>query len=89
MFFVYEILKSRIEMSFENLHDNDFPELFTNGTWFIKPDSQVEYHWRKTGVLLDSESEDVAMFIILPRLFIRLCLLFSLNNFLLMFCKFD
>ena len=65
--------------------DNDFPELFTNGTWFIKPDSQVEYHWRKTGVLLDSESEDVAMFIILPRLFIRLCLLFSLNNFLLMF----
>ena len=64
---------------------NDFPQLMTNGVYFINPSPDLEKKWRKTGVLLDSEPGNIAMFVILRRLLIRLCLLFSLNNFILMF----
>ena len=82
---IYDILKGYTKSYSECL--THFPDLMRNDSnlLIITPNPRTRKHWNSHNLLLYTESNDVPIIVITRRVLIRLFLLFSLNNSLVLF----
>ena len=80
---IYDILTGNIEAYSECL--SKFPDLMKKDPEKLYLSPEMEKDWKKSGLILNTEFNDVPLIVIFRRIFIRKSLLFSLNNDNIMF----
>ena len=66
---------------------NNFPVLMKSDKAIVYPLPGTREAWIGSGLMPNTESNDVPLMVVLKRMLIRLSLLFSLNNYIVNFCN--